>query len=88
MKFPLPRTILLAAILLLSLSGCTRYYISQGNKNFDALAYYKAAQFYEKAVAKKQDPKALTNLAVCYRSMNEYKKAEDTYAKVCRTQRF
>jgi peptidoglycan-associated lipoprotein len=82
MKFSLPRTILLATILLLSLSGCTRYYISQGNKNFDALAYYKAAQFYEKAVAKKQDPKALTNLAVCYRSMNEYKKAEDTYAKV------
>jgi peptidoglycan-associated lipoprotein len=82
MKFLLTRTIFLASIFLLSLSGCTRFYISQGNKNFEAQGYYKASQFYEKAVAKKQDPKALTNLAICYRSMNEYKKAEDTYAKV------
>ena len=82
MKLITTRTLLFASVILLTLSGCTRYYVSQGNKNFEALGYYKASQFYEKAVAKKQHPEALTNLAICYRSMNEYKKAEDTYAKV------
>lgn len=67
---------------ILMLSSCRNYYIQQGNRQFDNLAYFKAAKFYEKAVAKKEDRETVLRLAKSYQAMNEYKKAEDTYAKL------
>jgi outer membrane protein OmpA-like peptidoglycan-associated protein len=66
----------------LVLSSCRNYYIQQGNRQFENLAYYKASRFYEKAVAKKEDRETLTRLAKSYQFINDYKRAEDTYAKV------
>jgi outer membrane protein OmpA-like peptidoglycan-associated protein len=64
------------------LSSCRNYYIQQGDRQFESLAYYKASRFYEKAVGKKEDRETLTKLAKSYQAVNEYKKAEDAYAKV------
>lgn len=64
------------------LSSCRNYYIQQGNRQFESLAYFKAAGFYEKAIAKKEDRETLSKLAKSYLSLNEYKKAQDIYAKL------
>jgi tetratricopeptide (TPR) repeat protein len=49
---------------------------------FKDLEYSKAVPCYEKALKKKKDPAAASNLAFCYTILKDYPKAEAWYAKV------
>jgi outer membrane protein OmpA-like peptidoglycan-associated protein len=48
---------------------------------FNNLEYAKAIPFYEKALKSKEDAQADANLALCYKMMKQYDRAEYWYAK-------
>ncbi len=64
------------------LAGCSQIYFKQGTKSFDMLRYAKAAEYFEKALEKKDIPNGRVNLANSYRLMNNTVKAEKAYADV------
>jgi outer membrane protein OmpA-like peptidoglycan-associated protein/tetratricopeptide (TPR) repeat protein len=64
------------------LLSCRMYYKQQGDRYYESTAYYKAAENFEKVVAKKEDRSSLTKLAYSYMAINEYRKAEDAYKRV------
>lgn len=66
----------------LIMSGCSKIYVSMGDKKMEQLQYIKAAKNYEKALAKKQKPEVQKKLANTYRLLNDTKKGVDAYAKV------
>jgi peptidoglycan-associated lipoprotein len=84
MKYTTTTYTLLMIVAMALLSSCSKYYVNQGDRYYESLAYYRAASSYEKALAKSKKPneKVLLNLAECYRANNDYKKAEDTYSKI------
>ena len=73
--------ILSVCFVVIMLSGCASYYIEQGDTQYQAYGYAKAAKFYEKAYAKKPKADVAIKLADCYRNMNNYASAEKYFAK-------
>jgi outer membrane protein OmpA-like peptidoglycan-associated protein len=55
--------------------------VKRGNKFYAAGEYVRAITAYEKGLRKKNDAKAMANLADCYRITKNYLKAEEWYAK-------
>ncbi|MGL4598154.1 MAG: tetratricopeptide repeat protein, partial [Bacteroidia bacterium] len=55
--------------------------IGRGHRYFADGKYALAIPAYEKGLRKKADPKAMENLANCYRISKNYPKAEEWYAK-------
>jgi outer membrane protein OmpA-like peptidoglycan-associated protein len=70
------------ALLAVMLAGCAQKYYSMGNEKFENMGYSKAITYYEKALAKKEYPNAVINLATSYRMVNNTIKAEEWYKKV------
>jgi outer membrane protein OmpA-like peptidoglycan-associated protein len=75
------------ALLLLSVavvfsSGCARYYLSKGNKEFGNMSYVKAIKYYNRCLDRKEVQEARVNLAHSYRLTNDIKSAEREYARV------
>jgi peptidoglycan-associated lipoprotein len=79
MKRNLTPSLLILSVVII-LSGCADSMYKAGNKQYDDLAYSKAAASYEKALKKKNIPDARIKLADCYRKMNNSVKAEENYA--------
>lgn len=69
-------TILLAATLF---NACSNH-LQQADNAYENLAYAKAIEHYEKALAKQNDPVAATRLADSYRLTNNHQQAEKWYA--------
>lgn len=76
---------LLALAISFGLSGCLNQTLKKANKEYETLRYKDAITHYEKYLAKKDNNDARVNLANSYRSVNRYKDAIDTYAKVINT---
>jgi outer membrane protein OmpA-like peptidoglycan-associated protein/tetratricopeptide (TPR) repeat protein len=69
------------ALLAVILTGCAQNYYNKGNDKFESMGYSKAIFYYEKALAKKEYPNAIINLAESYRLTNNTVKAEEWYRK-------
>lgn len=74
-------TLVLLASALLTLSGCSRYFLGKGNREFEGMSYVKAVKYYTRSLEKKEIPEARINLAHSYRLMNDTKNAEKEYAR-------
>lgn len=70
-------TTILVAIALFA--ACSNH-LKQGDDAYENLAYAKAIEHYEKALAKNSDPVAATRLADSYRLTNNHQQAEKWYA--------
>jgi outer membrane protein OmpA-like peptidoglycan-associated protein/tetratricopeptide (TPR) repeat protein len=73
--------LLSVCLVVIMLSGCASYYVEQGDTQYQAYGYAKAAKFYEKAYAKNPKADIAIKLADCYRNMNNYANAEKYFAK-------
>ena len=69
--------ILLASIA----SGCASLYIKNGKDAFNDLKYHDAIYFFEKGLAKKDNPEASRMLAQSYMLTNDYKKAAGVFER-------
>jgi outer membrane protein OmpA-like peptidoglycan-associated protein/tetratricopeptide (TPR) repeat protein len=70
------RTLFLALLPALLLSGCTLLHKMQGNLEYEHMAYSKATPHYSKFLAKRQDHEILRRMADCYYQMNQPAMAE------------
>lgn len=73
-------TVLIAG-LVISLSSCTNYHITKGDRCYDNMAYASAIKHYEKAYNKSQDSEIELKLADSYFKTNRLDSAELMYAR-------
>lgn len=69
-------------ILIVSISGgCASLYVKNGKEAYNELKYQDAIYFFEKGLAKKDDPEASRMLAQSYMLTNNYKKASEVFER-------
>ena len=78
---PFTLNLILYGAVIFLLSGCAAYNYRQGNNLYDQLGYHTAADYYMKALSKKEMTGAREKLAESYLKMNNYVKAEENFAK-------
>ncbi|MBI4947528.1 MAG: OmpA family protein [Bacteroidetes bacterium] len=79
--------ILLSSAILIA-SGCTNYYLSIANKEFENFSYFRAIKNYKRCLSRKEIQEARVNLAHAYRLTNDIKKAEKEYERVLASPNF
>jgi outer membrane protein OmpA-like peptidoglycan-associated protein/uncharacterized protein YceK len=76
------RNILIAIVVAgITASGCSTIQYHRGNKNYNAMAYHKASEWYTKSLERQYRPEAMLRLAGSYAQMRDYVKAEYWYGK-------
>lgn len=81
MKLKFSSVLLVSVGILLTFSGCSRYYLGKGNREFEGMSYVKATKYYNRSLEKRETREARINLAHSYRLMNDIKNAEKEYAR-------
>lgn len=73
----------------LAASHAQRKYLAEANKAYESKQYYRAIELYKKSLARLDDkhdkPRCLFQLGQSYRALNDWKQAENWYAKAAKS---